>query len=113
MTMTSTQIAVDFDGKLFESPSPQQIQSAASTHVLAFSSHGKLLVAESEGECDIDTWQAVYTKAMHVCRGQGNDGSDDEEMSLDSEDNSNLENLLKAAVRQKMAVNQRWKELAG
>ena len=38
-----------------------------SMHVLTFSSHGDLLVAESEGVFDVDTWEAVFDAAKMVC----------------------------------------------
>ena len=43
------------------------VDHVKSMHVLTFSSHGDLLVAESEGVFDVDTWEAVFDAAKMVC----------------------------------------------
>lgn len=70
MTMASTLLALTDDGpgkKITQSPTIREIQQAASIHVLAFSSHGDLLVVESEGEFTLDEWDQVFEKAQRVC----------------------------------------------
>ena len=44
------------------------VKKAASLHVLAFSSLGDLLVAESEGSFDMNTWDQVDRMAQNHCR---------------------------------------------
>ena len=53
MTLTAALIAVDGE-KMILDPTSEQLKVAASIHVFAFSSHGDLLVVESEGEYGID-----------------------------------------------------------
>lgn len=113
MTLTATLIAVNPDGTLVPDPSVQQIKLASSIHVLAFSSHGGLLVVESEGELTMDSWEMVYQRAKLICHGEEADGSESEDVSMNSEDVSKLENVLKDALERKIAKEQRWKESVG
>jgi len=120
-TLTSTFIAVDSSSQLVQDPSIQQLREAESVHVLAFSSHGDLLVVESEGEFDIDIWEAVVHKATQICRGDKNDDDndnendedEDENMNIDSEERRTLEDTLRDTIREKVAREQRWKESLG
>lgn len=115
MTLTATFIAVDFSGKLVQDPSAQQLREAESVHALAFSSHGDLLVVESEGEFDMDVWEAVVHKAAQICRGDEKDGAEDEDenMNIDSEERRTLEDALRDTIREKVAREQKWKESLG
>jgi exosome complex component RRP46 len=71
MTLTSVFLAVISVGlsgpAILENPSISQIQSADSVHVLAFTSQGDLLVAESEGSFDLKTWDEVYVAGKAIC----------------------------------------------
>ena len=118
MTLTSISIAVDYFGNLVSNPSAQQIKAASSIHVLAFSSRRELLVVESEevegvDGFGIDVWEAVHEKARLICHGHEQDPGDSEDMSMNLEDDSNLENALRGAVQSKMAKEHRWKENVG
>lgn len=115
-TLTSTSIAVDSSSRLVQDPSIQQLREAESVHVLAFSSHGDLLVVESEGEFDIDIWEAVVHKAKQICRGDKNDDDDNDEdqnMNIDSEERRTLEDTLRDTIREKVVREQLWKENLG
>lgn len=103
MTLTTTLIAVNPNGILVVDPSVQQIKLASSIHVLAFSSHGGLLVVESEGEFTIDKWEEVHQKAKLICHGDEGNESESDDMSMNSDDVSRLENVLKDAVERKIA----------
>ena len=83
MTLTATLIAVDAS-KLISDPTAEQLKVASSIHVFAFSSHGDLLVVESEGEFDIEIWGEACQKARLACRGDEEDDSDSEDVSMDS-----------------------------
>ncbi|KAL9122633.1 MAG: hypothetical protein Q9187_000824 [Circinaria calcarea] len=104
----ATSIAVSPLGTLTRAPTPKQRQAATSQHVLAFTSHGDLLVAESEGRFDMDEWEKVVAEAVHVCRG----GADplDEDVSMDSNDSGSLEGFVRDIVQAKVTTDQRWKE---
>lgn len=115
MALTATFIAVDSSGKLVQDPSVQQLREAESVHALAFSSHGDLLVVESEGEFDMDVWEAVVHKAAQICRGDEKDGAEDEDeiMNINSEERTTLEDALTDTIREKVAREQKWKESLG
>ena len=113
MTLTATLIAVDSNGELAVDPSVKRIKLASSIHVLAFSSHGDLLVVESEGHFTIDTWNKVHQKARLICHGENGDESESEDVSMNSDDDLNLETVLKDAVERKVANEQRWKTSPG
>ena len=109
MTLTATLVAVD--GRRLESdPTAEELKVASSIHVFAFSSHGDLLVAESEGEFGIETWEEAYQKARLACRGEEEDDSESEDNSMDSNNDTKLEDVLRDAVRQKVAKEQKWKQ---
>lgn len=115
MTLTSTLIAIDFDGELVSDPPPRQMESAASVHVLAFSPWGELLLVESEGGFGIDTWEKVYTKAKQVCRGHKVEEDDDEEAEnmnvyMDINGISSKEDVLRSIIQEQAGKDRRWKE---
>ena len=110
ITLTATLVAVNSNNKLVADPSIQQLKLASSIHVLAFSSHGDLLVVESEGNCTIDIWEEVHRKAKLICHGEDENESASEDVSMDSDDVSKLEDGLRDAVERKIAKEQRWKE---
>ena len=111
MSLTATFVAVDSNGALVMQPSVKQIKLASSIHVLAFSSHGDLLVVESEGEFTIDEWDEVLQKARLICHGEerGESGSEDVSMKVDDV-SSELGTVLKDAIERKVAKEQRWKK---
>lgn len=107
--MTSTLISVDSEGRLTESPSWEELNQSSSIHVFAFSSHGELLLVESEGECGIDTWEEVHVKAVQICRGRHPDSDSTEDIDMDLQDKSSLEDTLRSVVQEKVAQDLRWK----
>ena len=113
MTLTVALVAVDSNDALMIKPSTEKINLASSIHVLAFSSHGDLLVAESEGDFTIDTWDEIYQKARLICYGEERDESGSEKISMKSDDVSNLDTVLKDAVERKVAKEQIWKKDMG
>ncbi|KAI4245642.1 MAG: hypothetical protein L6R40_002443 [Gallowayella cf. fulva] len=111
VTLTSTLIAVSRSGELVAEPSAKALKEAASLHVLGFSSHGELLVAESEGTFDIDTWDQVYVKAEQVCRGSSTRGEkQSDESNMDLSKPNCLEDSLRNVMEEKAAREQRWKD---
>ncbi|OJJ42862.1 hypothetical protein ASPZODRAFT_147028 [Penicilliopsis zonata CBS 506.65] len=67
MYFTTTIIAVTPSGEIICKPSIKDADEAASVHVLAFSSKGHLLLTESEGSFDFDTWEKVHDRALTIC----------------------------------------------
>ena len=113
MSLIATLIAVDSNGALVMQPSVKQIKLASSIHVLAFSSHGDLLVVESEGEFTIDAWDEVQQKARFICHAEERDESGSEDVGMKLDDVSELGTVLKDAVERKVAKEQRWKKDIG
>ncbi len=109
--------------RLISDPSPQQLRSATSVHVLTFASanDGGLLLAESEGDFDMSVWEEVYHEAERICRGEaggvgdgnwdGEDvsmGDDTDEKGADGKGKS-LEGALRDVVREKVERDVRWR----
>lgn len=109
MTLTATLVAVDGQ-RLKSDPSAEELKVASSIHVFGFSSHGDLLVVESEGKFDIETWVEAYQKARLACRGEEENDSEGEDVSMGSDNDTKLEDVLRDAVRRKVAKEQKWKQ---
>lgn len=114
MTMTSVLLALKNTEKgttIIENPTPLDCQDAASVHVLAFTSHGELLVAESEGSFDLDEWEEVYEHGKGLCC-KGHGLAEDETMQEDGLENeapSSMMMFVKSAVQEKVATDLHWK----
>lgn len=93
-----------------QDPSPKDIQAALSLHILAFSSRGDLLLAESEGEFDIQTWEAVVERAREICWGVDTKNSDEVDITFDSAEEGSLQHTLRSTMEEKMVKDQRWKD---
>lgn len=68
---------------------------------------------ESEGDFSMEAWEEVYEKAMLICHGHEGDESDGEDVSMDSDNNVKLEDILRDAVQEKFAREHKWKESLG
>lgn len=111
MVLTSTLIAVSASGELLGDPQPSATKEATSLHVLGFSSHGDLVVSESEGAFTIDIWDQAYRKAEQLCRGSSMKSIDRTgDVIMESPETDNLEDSIRTALREKIAREQRWKE---
>ncbi|KAK6603449.1 hypothetical protein ACHAQE_007492 [Botrytis cinerea] len=115
MTLTSVLLALknkETGTTIIENPTPLDCQDAASVHVLAFTSHGELLVAESEGSFDLDEWEEVYEHGKSLCcKGHGLAAEDDimHEDGLENEAPSSMMMFVKSAVQEKVATDLHWK----
>lgn len=76
MTFSTALLAVTKSGDIINNPSPVDTNAAPSLHVLAFSSKGHLLLNESQGRFDFDTWESVRERAYSICRVAAVAGSD-------------------------------------
>ncbi|KAL9604015.1 MAG: hypothetical protein Q9219_000777 [cf. Caloplaca sp. 3 TL-2023] len=112
MILTSQLVAVSSSGELLGDPQTDAIKKATSLHVFGFSSHGNLIVSESEGSFNMDTWDHVYDKAERACRGSSFTNVDHMgDVDMESSQSDNLERSLKQMLEQKIAKEQRWKEM--
>ena len=108
-TITSTLIAVDFNDKLISDPSPAEVATASSIQVYAFSAFGDTLVMESDGNFDMNTWEAAHSIAARICNGSNRDG-DDTYMHSDFKEPVGLAGELKATIQTKVSADLRWKD---
>lgn len=111
MTLISTLIAVTWSGELVLDPAAKIAGKAASLHVLAFSSLGNLLVAESEGTFDTDIWDQVYRMAEKQCR-TSDPGTLAQvgDVDIQSSRSHSLEDSLRSIIQGKAAREYQWKE---
>ena len=109
MTFTATVLAVDRAGEIIPEPSVQAANSAESLHALAFSSKGHLLLNESQGAFDFDTWEQVYQRAGTLCRGTQVGGSDGDVAMGGDGDGQPLEGFIRETVEDKIHHDYAWK----
>ncbi|KAL2261592.1 hypothetical protein VTK26DRAFT_3832 [Humicola hyalothermophila] len=112
-TATATAVAlVRRDGANEEiiDPSPREIETAQSVHVLAFTSHDELLLAESEGDFTVKEWDSVYETAKRICCRPAltQEGI---AMVLDDEGAAgpDMRHFLRSSMESKVAADLYWK----
>jgi exosome complex component RRP46 len=109
VTLTSVFLAVTSDGSstaiILENPDISQTQSAESVHVLAFTSQGDLLVAESEGNFDLKTWDEVHEVGKAIC-------CDNLETSrqISEETSGGLATFVKSTLQEKIVGDLYWRD---
>ncbi|MCJ1470663.1 exosome non-catalytic core subunit rrp46 [Pseudocyphellaria aurata] len=112
-TFTSTLVVVDPHGRLVPDPSAQQVHSASSVHVFAFSSRGDLLLVESEGSFDLAVWEQVVEQARQICLGGEAADRDRDIASMDAPGPLSLQNVMRNTMQERMVKEQRWKNSLG
>ena len=111
MTFAATIFAVTRTGDIIREPSVQGARSATSLHALAFSSKGHLLLNESQGKFDFDTWEKVYERAESVCLDSTGSGDSDDyiPMVVDDADGQPVEALIREIVKDQVYKDYAWK----
>jgi exosome complex component RRP46 len=112
-TATATAVAITHqDGakKTVVDPTPRDIETAQSAHVLAFTSHDELLLAESEGDFTVKEWDDVYETAKRVCCHSA-PAKEGMEMVLDDESTGgpDMRQFIRSAMESKVAADLHWK----
>lgn len=113
-TATATAIAImrqDGGGKrTIVDPSPREIETAQSVHVLGFTSHDGLLLAESEGDFTVSEWDEVYEIAREICC-RSTPTKEGMAMVLDDEQTNgpDMRRFLRSAMESKVAADLHWK----
>ena len=105
-TYTATAFGVTASASLISLQNLNSRTSLTSFHVFTFTAQSDLLLAESEGSFDIETWQKVYAAAEDRCRGKSIDADDD--IVMDQEGNS-LQERLRSTMHNKVEADRRWK----
>jgi len=108
MTFSATVLAVTKSGDIISELSVQTAKAAASLHAMAFSSKGHLLLNESQGAFDFDTWERVHERAFTLCRGQAG-GSDEDVPMAENGDGQPLEGFIRETVEDKVHRDYAWK----
>ena len=109
MTLTSVFLALVSKGSsktVLRNPTLLQTQSAESIHVLGFTSHGDLLVAESEGSFTIEEWETVYAAGKAMCC----DESKTEDHIMQDEPFTGMNTFVKSALEAKVTSDLHWKD---
>lgn len=112
MVYASTVVAVSPSGDLTQNPSVKDIKAAASMHALSFSSKGHLLLNESDGTFDMDTWEKVYDLAKSVCHNgeEGIVAGQDVDMGTKASAEP-LEQTVRDAIEDRLREDCAWKLL--
>lgn len=110
-TATCTVAAVvveDGKSKIVVHPSPRQTEKSRSIHVLAFTSHEELLLAQSEGDFSMNEWDEVYQTARLICCTPARQEID---MVLDDDQQPgpDLRRFLRSAAEAKIMADLHWK----
>jgi exosome complex component RRP46 len=110
MTLTSALLALTSDGtakRIIRNPTLIQSQVADSLHVLAFTSQGDLLVAESEGSFTIGDWDEIYEAGKAICCHETKIAEDHE---MADEKDGGMQMFVKSILQAKVAADLHWKE---
>ena len=114
MTLTSVLLAINSDGStrnIIRNPTLQEFQGANSVHVLAFTSHGQLLVAESEGSFTLEDWDEVYEIGKGLCCYGIETGDDNIMQGEGLEGNTGgMMTFVKSALEEKVSADLHWKD---
>ncbi|OQD79582.1 hypothetical protein PENANT_c047G02528 [Penicillium antarcticum] len=96
MTFSATLLGVTKSGDIVRDPSPAAAKAAVSLHVFAISSKNHLLLNESEGRFDFDTWELARQNAVTICQGssKGSDG----DVNMEEEKNASGNGFIRETV---------------
>lgn len=109
MTFSATLLGVTKSGAIVHSPSAVAAKTATSLHVLAFSSKGHLLLNESQGRFDLDTWESVRHQAASICQSMAVSGSDGDIAMGEGADESRLDSFIRETVEDRLHSDYAWK----
>lgn len=111
-TLTSTSLAVIADGqsnKIVLDPSPREIETSQSFHVLAFNSHDELILVESEGSFTMKEWDDVVAAAQRQCCPLAITSDEDTLMDHGSTADVDLRRFTRSTLEGKIASDLHWK----
>lgn len=105
-SLTATLLAISQDGTIVRNPPTPEIQTAQSIHVLAFTSHGELLVNLSEGGFTMEQWEDVYAHAEKICCGTT---ETDPDAMVDEGENAGMMQFVKTVMEEKVQKDLAWR----
>ncbi|GKZ93135.1 hypothetical protein AnigIFM59636_006200 [Aspergillus niger] len=109
MTFSATVLAVSASGDITREPSTEQAATAKSLHALAFSSKGHLLLNESSGAFDFETWERVHQRASAICQGTPAVGTDGDTAMVEDVDGQPLEGIMRESIEDQIHRDYAWK----
>jgi exosome complex component RRP46 len=109
MTFSATLMGVDKSGAIITDLSAADAKAAASLHVLAFTSKNHLLLSESEGRFDFDTWEQVRERALSICQDMTTPGPDGDVTMGEEADGSRPEGFVRETVEDRLYKDYSWK----
>lgn len=108
-TLTSVVIAaIAEEGSTREiiNPTAREVEKSCSLHVFAFTSHGDLILTQSEGEFTMKEWEDVLASAQrHCCPST----SGDVNMSDDLASGADFGTFTRSVLEAKIASDLYWK----
>ncbi|CAG8950335.1 hypothetical protein HYFRA_00006828 [Hymenoscyphus fraxineus] len=107
--LTSVSIAIHADGKsrkLITHPSLKEFEGASSVHIMAFTSHGELLVVESQGTFTLEDWEEVFETGKALCHAEHNRIDDNAMQGVSGK--GNMLEFVKSAMGEKVAQDLHW-----
>lgn len=107
MTVTSALLSITSDG-IIRNPSPSEYDGASSNHVLAFSTNGEPLLAESDGSFTMDDWDEVYELGKRICCDSSAD-NDAMQTGEFGDKTGSMIDFVKATLQEKVAMDLHWK----
>lgn len=109
MTFSATLLGITKSGDIIRNPSAIAAKAATSLHVLAFSSKGHLLLNESQGRFDLDTWESVRERATSVCQSTAISGADGDIDMSEGIDATRLGSFIRETVEDRLHRDYAWK----
>lgn len=94
--------------KITQNPTVVDIKKANSVHVLAFTSHGDLLVNESEGDFSFEDWEEIHDEAERICCGS-EAAADEDVMRDEGEEDGGMMQFVKSALEEKVEADMHWR----
>jgi len=106
-TMSAALVAVSTNGELLREPSVKDLLACKSVHAMAFDMQGEMLLDQSTGDFDVDTWEKVVDLAQQSCVGAIASAGEDESMANGGADD---EPWLRQALEGKVRKSNAWRE---
>jgi exosome complex component RRP46 len=100
MTFSAVLLGVTKSGDIVRDPLPTAAKSAVSLHVMAISSKNHLLLNESQGRFDFDTWELIRERALSICQGAAS--ADGDVAMGEGSNTASINGFLREAVEDKI-----------
>ena len=106
--VTSILLAVQREGSIVADPPIHILEKASSVHAFAFSTEGALVMVESEGSFNFDTWTAASQTAESKCREKRLETSGEDFPMIVAGDLS-IGGLLRNVVATEVHTAEKWR----